>query len=93
MTTSTSSVSNTVLTETGAELANITSTASTSVETSVVGQVLEHDMGLTVREAMTNAGETGAQEVLMQAQEVVATMVEGKHGQQAVAAAQAAQQT
>lgn len=79
LTSSTSTVGHSVLTETGAEIANVTATANVSVESSVVGQLLERDVGTTVKEAMTNAGETGAQEVLIQAQEVVTAMLEGKN--------------
>lgn len=79
-----------MLTETGAEVASVTSTASVEVESTTVGKLLEKDLGVTVREALTNAGETGAQDVAMQAQEALAALAEGNNPRDAVAAVQAA---
>lgn len=75
LSTSTSTVANTALHEAGAEATNVTATA--SVETSVVGQMLEQEVGVTVKEAMTNGAETGAQEVAEQASEMLQGMMSG----------------
>lgn len=76
---STSTVTNTVLSEAGAEASSVSTTSMTvTTETSVVGRVLERDMGVTVKEAMTNAGETGVQETTEQTLEAVQGFFDGK---------------
>lgn len=77
MTSSTSTVGNTILGEMGAE-ASATLRETTVSESTVVGKVLEQDMGVSVKEAMTNAGETGVQAVTEQAVQVAEAVLDGK---------------
>lgn len=46
-------------------------------ETTVVGQALEQDIGVTIKEAMTNAGETGLQEIAEQVSEAAKKVIDG----------------
>lgn len=77
MASSTSTVGNTILGEAGAE-ASATLRETTVTETTVVGKVLEGELGVSVKEAMTNAGETGAQAVTEQAVQVAEAVLDGK---------------
>lgn len=77
MTTSTSTVGNTLIGEAGAEV-SATLRETTVSETTVVGKVLEGELGVSVKEAMTNAGETGAQAVTEQAVQVAEAVLDGK---------------
>ncbi|EKD01818.1 hypothetical protein A1Q2_03881 [Trichosporon asahii var. asahii CBS 8904] len=77
MTSSTSTVGNTILGEVGAE-ASATLRETTVSESTIVGKVLEQDMGVSVKEAMTNAGETGVQAVTEQAVQVAEAVLDGK---------------
>jgi hypothetical protein len=73
-TTSTSTVTNSLISEARTE-AMTTTTVST--ESTVVGKILENEVGVTVKEAMTNAGETGLQSLAVQSAETATVALEG----------------
>lgn len=77
LTSSTSTVGNTILGEAGAET-GLVLRESTVTETTAVGQVLEKEMNTSVKEAITNAGETGVQSVTEQAVQVAEAVLDGK---------------
>jgi hypothetical protein len=63
-------------------LSNGTSTSSTT--TSIIAQTLEKDVGVSVKEAISNAGQTGVEEVVEQMGDTAKAML---GGQSSVAAA------
>lgn len=80
LSTSTSTVGNTLLAEAGTEATTLTSSTTASTTTTLettVGQLLEQDMGVTIKEAMTNGAETGAQDLAEQAQEMAKNILNG----------------
>jgi hypothetical protein len=52
----------------------------TSTSTSIVAQTLEMDVGVSVKEAISNAGQTGVEEVAEQLGDIGKMMLEGKMG-------------
>lgn len=77
MTTSTSTLGHSILGEAGAE-ASAAMRETTVTESTAVGQVLEGELGVSVKAAMTNAGETGVQAVTEQAVQVAEAVLDGK---------------
>lgn len=53
---------------------------STGTSTSIVAQTLEMDVGVSVKEAISNAGQTGVEEVAEQLGDIGKMMLEGKMG-------------
>ncbi|KLT43673.1 hypothetical protein CC85DRAFT_311628 [Cutaneotrichosporon oleaginosum] len=82
LTTSTSTTASTAISETSSALAEhnlLSELGETTINhnTSYVAQLLEADLGVTVREAMTNGAETGMQDVAEQAAELAKNVVNG----------------